>query len=477
MEMRLMVEIQPLSDSLSTNRTIIVDGRHWQLSEPLDILSSSSSLPAYTCASYVWGEGRAPNPIHPSVKMSDRTLETFAAVARHARVSAIWIDAFCVPAERIAKRLTLESMGFIYARAASVIAVLASESLAAVREMGEFVATHSCRNPGEEVSKQPLEMLDADMWIRSVWTYQEVVNGTGFLLFVSPAEADQPIKGDVMLHSVGGYLTAYGNSVDKPHGWMDIAYRHVFDFEQLLADWQMSLYTKRSAYLIMSGLNYRMYTTPANYFYSMIGALTDKPCNRATDPTVEALAERFMELCEEKGDYSFIFSSVPRDARPRLRWRPVPAILKSVLTWHSVGSGQPGAKVEGGVLLHNVSIFKPILPEGGRSPVGKIGQKIIEGWMRHPSEGEDRAMLLHRALTEAMRFTGTGGWFATEGGIFYPQHALPDGDITIVVTHGVKWVFGAPGMAVVQLGGSFVYAPGVFVGEVGSNGVSEFLLR
>lgn len=474
-----MVEIDPADSNSSTNRTIIVDGRHWRLSEPFDILSSPDSLPAYACASYVWGEGRVPNPIYPSVQMSDHTLATFAAVARHARASAIWIDAFCVPTERTAKRLTLQSMGFIYARAASVVAVLASESLAAVREMGQFVATHSCRNPGEEISTQPLETLDADKWIRSVWTYQEVVNGTGFLLFVSPAEADQPIKGDVMLRDVGGYLTAHGNSVDdKPHGWMTITYRHVFDFEQLLADWQMSGYTERSAYRIMSGLNYRMYTAPANYFYSMIGALTNKPCGRATDPTVEALAERFMELCEEKGDYSFIFSSVPRDSRPGMRWRPVPAILKSVLTWHSMGSGQPGTKVEGGVLLHNVSIFKPILLEDGRSPVGRIGQMIIDGWMRYPPKEEDRAILLHRALTEAMRFTGTGGgWFATEGGIFYPQHALPDGDITICVTRGVQWVFGAPGIAMVQSGDSFMYAPGVFVGEVESHGVSEFLLR
>ena len=64
-----MVEVE--AESPSGGPTIAVDGRHWQLTPPLDI--TSTTFPPYACASYVWGPDRAPNPIHPSIAMSDRS--------------------------------------------------------------------------------------------------------------------------------------------------------------------------------------------------------------------------------------------------------------------------------------------------------------------------------------------------------------------------------------------------------------------
>ncbi|RDX41477.1 hypothetical protein OH76DRAFT_1412108 [Lentinus brumalis] len=120
MEMRLMIETEAPADDLSRHSTMAAAGRYWTLSDPLDI---SGTLPRYACASYVWGNERLPNPVHPSIMMSDRTLPTFAAVARHAPQCAIWIDAFCVPVEPSKKRPTLESLGFIFSRADCVVAV------------------------------------------------------------------------------------------------------------------------------------------------------------------------------------------------------------------------------------------------------------------------------------------------------------------------------------------------------------------
>ncbi|TFK91186.1 hypothetical protein K466DRAFT_583018 [Polyporus arcularius HHB13444] len=461
MEMRLMIETEAPADGLSRHSTIAAAGRYWTLSDPLDI---SGTLPRYACASYVWGDDRLPNPVHPSIMMSDRTLPTFAAVARHAPECAIWIDAFCVPVEPSKKRPTLESLGFIFSRADCVVAVLASQSLAAVREMDATVAEISCENPPADLSRRPLDTLDADMWIRSVWTYQEVVNNPSVLWFASTEEDDAAIVGLDVLKAVGGYMLAYTN-LSPQHA--DIHYRNVLDFEILLADWQMGPFTRRSAFLIMSGVDNRTFLEPANYFYSMIGALTTTPSSRTTDPTAEGLAERFMELCEEKGDYSFIFSARPRDARPGLRWRPLPGILRPVLTWHSWGEGQPGRRVDGGVLLENVAVFTPVpAEEHDGDAFWSWARVFVERWIYQFAEGEDRAALTLGALKDHVGFIGTGPMLLTERGAFYAQDRLPAGDISICVSIGVRWTFGAPGIAKSTCGGEISYTPGVFVGDV-----------
>ncbi|KAI0720801.1 hypothetical protein C8T65DRAFT_632853 [Cerioporus squamosus] len=475
MEMRLMIETEAPAEGLSRHGTISAAGRYWQLSDPLDI---AGTLPRYACASYVWGNERLPNPIHSSIMMSDRTLPTFAAVARHAPGCAIWIDAFCVPVDPSKKRPTLESLGFIFSRAECVVAVLASESLVAVREMGATVDEISCENPPADLSKRPLDTLNGDMWIRSVWTYQEVVNNPAILSFASTVEGEAAIEGIDVLKAVGGYMLAYTNL--SPQN-ADINYRNVLDFEILLADWQMGAFQQRSAFLIMSGVDNRTYLEPANYFYSMIGALTTKPSSRTTDPTVEGLAERFMELCEEKGDYSFIFSAGQRDARPGMRWRPLPGILRPVLAWHSWGEGQPGRRVDGGgVLLENVAVFTPVPAEWHDGDAfWSWAHVFIDRWIERFAEGEDRAALTLAALKDHAGFSGTGGMFLSERGAFYPQEELPKGDVSICVSVCVRWSWGAPGIAKAVCNGEVSYTPGVFVGDVRAQvtDTSDFVLQ
>jgi len=71
-----------------------------------------------------------------------------------------------------------------------------------------------------------------------------------------------------------------------------------------------------------------------DYFNALIGAITAEPLR---DPSATALhpAEYFMRLCEEKGDFSFIYSSAPRSNAPGRSWRPlagpIPAIQPCTL--------------------------------------------------------------------------------------------------------------------------------------------------
>ncbi|EIW55339.1 uncharacterized protein TRAVEDRAFT_60462 [Trametes versicolor FP-101664 SS1] len=487
MELRLMTETD--SPSRAPNAyTISIDGKHWTLSEPLDI--NSETLPQYVCVSYVWGSGRVPNPVHPSIEMSDRTLAAFAATARCIPRRPIWIDAFCVPTERAKKRATLESLGFLFARADAVVSVLAPESLTAVEEMRDFLVITP--RPAKTPSA-PLDVLEADEWIRSVWTYQELVNSRSLWFTAHTPEGAAPqqsVPGMQVLNTVGEYIDRWGRS-DKLtlHNGIRLFYPHADNFQELLADWVTSDYGHRSALRIICGMDYRAHITPQNRFYSMIGALTARPSARATSPTVTQLAERFMELSEEKGDYSFMFCTAPRDSRPGLGWRPIPSDFQSILTWHCFGDELPGKKVDDGVLLNDVIVF-PLVARRDPAEV-QMEQELLDHirlWMKHVAdyhdvpEDVDASMTLQEksyAVLKTMGFTGDGGWHTMEGCIFYPQTKLPEGaEGTICVSHGVRWVFGAPAIVAITTGDAVQYVVGVAVIHMDYRSpTTEFLLR
>ncbi|KAI0661100.1 hypothetical protein C8Q70DRAFT_932173 [Cubamyces menziesii] len=486
MELRLMMEVKQGS---SSGRTIEVDGTFWTLSEPIPDIESETPTP-YICVSYVWGSRRVPNPVHPSISMSDRTLRTFAAVARSFPGKPIWIDAFCVPVERMAKRATLESLGFIFSRAEAVVVVLSPESIAAIEYMRVFMAT---KPRPLVVPDTPLAALDADEWIRSVWTYQETANSqvSWFISEAREGAAALAFRDEHALNFVGAYMNQWEEMPDKPVMGMRHVYPYADNFQELLLDLQLRAYTYRSALQIMYGMNRRASADPANQFYSMIGALTQNPSSRATKPTIELLAERFMELCEEKGDYSFIFCAAPRDTRPGLRWRPIPCMFPIILAGHvSEGEGLPGKRVNGGVLLSNVLVLS-VAREDHCSTVlpSKLKTYIRDRWlaMAAPHHGistdgpdETLAQTVYECLKRSI-FSGEGGWYTSELGIFYPQTELSgDGEVRLCVVLEISWRFGAPALAsFTDREGERRYVPGILVGwirDVGRERREEFLL-
>ncbi|KAI0764555.1 hypothetical protein BD413DRAFT_168006 [Trametes elegans] len=493
MELRLMIEVP-----VATTTSILVNEKHWALSDPFPVDDQASS-PPYICASYVWGSGRVPNPIHPSLTMSDRTLATFAAAARCLPGRPIWIDAFCVPVERAKKRATLESLGFLFARAAAVVAVLAPSSLAAIERMAAFLALEP--RPAD-VPSEPIAVLEADEWIRSVWTYQELVNCKELWFSCNARGCSVPDSGDGkaftgndLLGVVGGYLDRWARSERTAQGkrlfGIRQLYPHADNFQELLADWQVAAYAQRSALQIMSGMEERTNVSVANRFYSMIGALTVRPSTRATEPSVEQLAERFMELCEEKGDYSFIFSLAPRDPRPGRRWRPLPCVPKPLLTWHVFGELLPGEKLDGGVLLKDVFVLSAVPRDpGGHSQINGATEAFFRRWADNHALYHDVPVHAHASssileeqgyhILQTMNFEGDDSWYVTEIGVFYPlQKPSSRGQVTICVSHGVRWVFGGPALGLFSsdLDVEPEYILGIFVGDMTLGIVTEFLLR
>jgi Heterokaryon incompatibility protein (HET) len=148
--------------------------------------------------------------------MSDRTLPAIAATIHNHdpdhSAQMIWIDAFCVPTEPLAKRATLESMGFIYgsAAAAQVVVVLSDEAFAVVETMSQL-DTAGTLSAAAEI----LDALENDGWMRSVWTYQEVVNSQ-HLLFTGEGMVGKFIRGEPFLNRFGHYLGTWKRTIHSP---------------------------------------------------------------------------------------------------------------------------------------------------------------------------------------------------------------------------------------------------------------------
>lgn len=188
MELRLLVEAlkHPYADrpfhfsSISRGPSIRLYGKIWHLTEPLPV-NNPASIPPFACVSYVWGHGRKPNPIHQGKRMSTRTLTALAAAMRNSTVSALWIDAFCIPVVEPQRRATLESMEFIYHLSAETMVVLSGTKLATLQKMQQ----------SDRLDHKALLDLAHDEWVTSVWTYQETVNSKDVRFVSSKQTGDQ----------------------------------------------------------------------------------------------------------------------------------------------------------------------------------------------------------------------------------------------------------------------------------------------
>ncbi|KAI0033984.1 hypothetical protein K488DRAFT_17836, partial [Vararia minispora EC-137] len=340
MEFRLLTE----TPAHVVRPILNVDGKHLVITDSLDFRADMSTK--YVCISYVWGEGRRPNPLFPQMNISDHTLAALNAAVCHfdGLCDGFWIDAFCVPTDRMKKAATLASMRAIYGRAAQIAVVLTPESFAAFHDIASWDVKGAPDPPSEL-----LDRLEKDPWIRSVWTYQEVVNGPA-VTFISENKASPAVDGLQFLNKLGHFIF----ELNKRRHLTPFDFRQIYPsldaFQDLLVDWHVSPYLDRSTYQVMSCLQRRRRVEDAHYFYSMIGTIAAGPICRPLDPTVETLADAFMTICEDKGDYSFVFASNKRDTRPGLTWRPTPGILHAVLPWSFGGELQPGSRDSRGVL-------------------------------------------------------------------------------------------------------------------------------
>ncbi|OCH90437.1 hypothetical protein OBBRIDRAFT_776951 [Obba rivulosa] len=470
MEFRVLVETNnpPGPDVLD------IDGMSWTLTPPLDI--ESATIPPYVCISYTWGDQRDRNPLRPTVEMSINTLRVVRAVVSQFSGKAIWIDAFSIPTDPLRKRATLESLGYIFSNAEAVVAVLSAESAYAIQRIDALLTGVQPGHAPSEVPSDVLDVLDMDAWIRSVWTYQEVVNSRELYFIMGTGPSTRVVEGEHFLNILGHYYTIFTRSHHTKSLAIQAEYPYVNSILDLLAEWQMQ--QSHSVMSIMSGMNHRVWTTPVNYFYSVIGSITTQPSRRPVQSSVEDLAEKTMVISETKGDFSFIFAALPRDIRPGNRWRPQPGVLNSILTSHPWGYRQSARRVDGGVVLENVVVLPTTDEEGEMSEEAKryLSDLISSNLFGDDLDDKNIAIEAYH-IFKKLGFLGPEEWYMTTDGYFYPFESLPNGrGRRICISGELRWVFGAPGLALVEYEGDMCYTPGIHLGLVRSE-LSEILLH
>lgn len=439
---------------------------------------NSASIPSYACISYIWGTRRTPNPLSNSPAISINTLPALQQAVRTSHLHTFWIDVFCVPYAQPARGATLESMGFIYARAQEVIVVLAAAQAPALRTVAEEWT----------LDEAMLRSLSHDEWINSVWTYQEVVNSKA-LRFVA-AESDSEPEARVTLDG-HDFFSRVGHSLElykKVQAWASFDVRRELPgldaFDELLGDWRWAGYTERSAMLVMSNLDRRRVdeSRPQNRWYAMIGCVSSEPSMRSAGSALEDIAGKFLAICEERGDYSFIYAvSGSEEDDYRGSWRLSKAApIRSMLQWHSWGE-QRAREEEGGLTLEGMACIEVVehLPAPAREEcIYWLGQWSPAISKSHWERQSDHALgsAVYDALT-AMGYTGSPSCVICTDGLFHVQsYPLASSIVQIVISTTLRWGFGAPGMAVMMVGDDFRFSPGVFVGWVTGMSASDFFL-
>lgn len=316
-------------------------------------------------------------------------------------------------------------MGYIYSRADEVVVVLANTSLPALESFNKW----------GRIESEQLQIIERDEWVSRAWTYHETVNSRK-LSFSAEGAKDTVVPSLEFLNCIGDALSK------TPGSYQDQArqYPRLSAFEDVIADYYTAGYEERSALQIMSSMDRRCQGRAEDHLYAMIGALST--ARAGSGGSVEP-CEIFMRMCEKKGDYSFIYSAVPRDQKPLRKWRPVLRNLPSILPWHSCGGRQPGRLDQDVLWLDEIVVVH-------RTEIQEDGADFIRHWLSsYLGDSTERQPLNEAVYTSLVSrgFAGSQHCVNVAGGLFYPFEAVESSCIIdIMVSANLIWIFGAPGL-------------------------------
>lgn len=463
---RLLVPATDLTPSDSA--FIELCGTRWVLAE----FERLSDAPPYTCISYSWGKGRTENIFEDDELISDRTvlaLETTIKVFQsseclsaalaglfrdekkvseqlliaHKASQAIWVDAFCKPNQQPALEKCLRSWGVIYGGANQVIAVLPT----------------CCAEPLRKIyNREPIELddllaLESDDWVTRAWIYQEITKSK-IMLFVAEGDGSVLVGGPDFLNAILTGTTDYADAQGVARNNLAVQFPKLERMQAMFAEEQLVEFVGRSVYQVMSAMEQRFAVREEDRTYAMIGVVTDETLEPHIGKSMTT-AEYFLRVCEEKGDYSFIFSTNPRSEVPGRTWRPtgdrfVPVISGLLAS----GRGLSGYLKDTHLQMNNMC---RMLPGKVNSVVSAIGVFLQKDF---PKE-----------ILEQLRqkgFTGCGEFLKLEHGYFFPQLSLPrSGNLFVAISHGVVFPQGAPGLLLRSNGSDITQFcdTGVFIGR------------
>ena len=460
MEFRLLVEaVDP-----HCQPSFLLAGRYWTLSPPLD-LEHGSTLPHFACISYLWGSEREPHALAKALTMSTHTCPSLIAAIRTSSCEAFWTDVFCVPHTGAARHSTLENMGYIYSRATEVIIVLGENTFSAIDEL-----KHQ-----QFFSEAALQTIECDEWVSSVWTYQEIINAAR-VYFVSERQTETFASIDCadFCNALGYGLSKWKKSASPEKLPVSKTFPRLDALETIFGDWlNNGAYTYHSALSVFTSIIVKRNADPANYFYAILGVLTDSPQQLIWDPN-QNLAEKVMAICERKNDFSFVYTCEARDTDPQRCWYPratslptngatLPNFLRPILTAHCWGDAQNGHYDDEGFWLHGMKVMQPA------STIGDAEKDVMSHRLNRPGLQHADQATLEMSVLAAIRdygFEGEAAPIVVAGGLIFTLETIEHAEIVrLLVSTQIRWTMGAPGLVHVCGKEGKRYVPCAFIGS------------
>lgn len=500
-----MLRLLVPNDNPTSEPTIQLNGRHWEVIEVVEVES-----PSYVCITYAWGHNVTTNVLYGgSNLMSSRiisVLET-AIQALEDPNPALWIDAFCLPPRGDPLRHdAIDQMGDIYLGASKVIVVLSKDSGAFLK-----IAKHGIKGAAGVTHVPALKALDQDEWVTRSWTYQEIANAKGWLFVAEGNGKETAVDGFALLNGLGNAKMAYrrhlaqGDDTVAAETQTRLQLPHADLLEEVLLACVVGAPLEMSALQVMSNVNRRIQEREEDYFNAMLGAIVrskestsirldwkimaesalvkelenqlqfkDNREGSVVDEILRPLkvayaANRFMQACERKSDYSFIYTTAKRSELDGQGWRPVPEILCPVCPWHSYGASQRGE------IHHGRLELQDMFPTQAGNLTASA-ERFIATWVQifFPAESDSHSVEKVRLCLRQVGFSPSDESqrpFVLKDGYFFPQWSVDFSDqLKVYLSSSIRWNFGAPAICVdesgdLQNGGKFV-SPGVFIGDV-----------
>ena len=441
----------------------------------------------------MWGQKKAENQLNESQFISARTIPVVEATIKATRLSknwanvqfsldqqkdalakaqaidathAFWIDAICIPPQDAARTSSLRSMGKIYSSAWQVFAVLSASSSIVLRQI---------RDTGR-LDPNAIFVLESDEWITRSWTYQEIVNSRT-LYFIAQDDESAIVSGADFLSAV---LTAT-DDYRRTHGIDSLTWSEqhpkLDSLECLIADYKIAQYAERSAYQVMSAMHARSSERVDDHFYAMVGAITTSSFDVPGDE-VQSPSEYFMQTCEGKGDYSYLYNVAPRNVTYGRRWRPIEGIFPPVLPELVIfGNGQSGTIKATHIQLENMCRLVPrtISADGLKATKAHLAMihRHRPECKTYPSPTDVADAILQVLRTRG--FSGCGEYLELENGFFFSQSKpARSNDIFVAISIDVHWQGGSPGMLLrsTDTGINDFCDVGAFIGRIPKNGES-----
>jgi hypothetical protein len=377
-------------------------------------------------------------------------------------------------------------MGFIYNAATSVVIVLQ-------RPVWGVIEAASMEESPIALTQQQMEVLERDTWISRVWTYQELMNGREEIFTTTNLGVEGHfVPAENFFDCIGFSLARWKAENKKTASDVLDVFPNLNTLEDTLVDTKMAQYLEWSALSVLSHMSWRNFDSkyPQNRLLAGLGVLTKDVSWGPPSTTVEEIAGQLMSICEERNDYSFIFTADRRDETPGFRWRPDPkkgntsvprpVHLIPILSWTSYGipfgDTQKGRHDENGFWLQGMIHLKP------SSQLSDDAREFLETWLYGIKEREqpqirrtnffrredyedtkvDEVML--KAI-QRLGFTGCPEAQVCNTGLFFSQMALRGlHSVELFAAWSVQWVFGSPGLARWLEAGEMRYCAGVFAG-------------